>query len=172
MVAFVEGWVRCPAQLREGDAMGDSVVRYESEVVIQRPVTEVFQRLADLSGYAGWMHRRGLFRGCRVTSELPVRMGTTYVDLTRMGPFTGHVTEFETPTRIAFSETLHWFGTVMSQARPAYTLVGDGDITRIHHVAEGQLYGVMRLMKPVAAWMANRERSSTLRSLKRSFESE
>ncbi len=115
--------------------MGQSIVRYESQLVIQRPISEVFERLADLPGYGAWMHRTGLFRRCQVTSELPVRRGTTYVDSTRMGAFQGEVTEFESPTRIAFTETLRWFGSPMSQARPSYTLEGDASSTVIHHVA-------------------------------------
>ncbi len=151
--------------------MAASVVRFESRAVIQRPVSEVFERLADLPGYGGWMHRTGLFRGCSLTSEVPIRKGTTYVDSTRMGRFDGEVIEFVPPTRIAFRETLRWFGSPMTQARPEYTLEGDETQTIVHHVAVGELYGWMRFMKPAAAWMANRERSSTLDSLKRSMES-
>ena len=146
--------------------MAESVVRFESRAVIQRPVSEVFERLADLPGYRGWMHRTGLFRGCSLTSEAPIRQGTTYVDSTRMGRFDGEVIEFVPPTRIAFRETLRWFGSPMSQARPEYTLEGDETQTIVHHVAVGELYGWMRFMTPAAAWMANRERSSTLASLK------
>ena len=89
-----------------------------------------------------------------------------------MGRFDGEVIEFVPPTRIAFRETLHWFGSPMTQARPEYTLEGDETQTIVHHVAVGELYGWMRFMKPAAAWMANRERSSTLDSLKRSLESD
>ena len=152
-------------------SVAESIVRFESRTVIQRPVSEVFERLADLPGYRGWMHRTGLFRGCRLTSELPVRRGTTYVDSTRMGTFDGEVTEFVPPTRIAFRETLRWFGSPITQARPEYSLEGDESATVVHHVAVGELYGWMRFMKPAAAWMANRERSRTLNSLKRSLES-
>lgn len=148
-----------------------SVVRFESQTVIDRPVGEVFERLADLSGYHSWMHRTGLFSGCQVTSELPVREGTTYVDATRMGRFEGEVVEFVPPTRIAFLETLHWFGSKVSEARPSYVLEADGERTLVHHVAVGELFGPMRAFKPAAGWMANRERTSTLDSLKRSFES-
>jgi uncharacterized protein YndB with AHSA1/START domain len=147
-----------------------SIVRFESQTVIQRPTSEVFERLADLAGYGRWMHRAGLFRACRLTSEVPIREGTTYVDSTRMGRFDGEVTEFVPPTRIVFRETLRWFGSPMTQARPEYHLEGDESATIVHHVAVGELYGWMRLMRPVAAWMANRERSSTLNSLKRSLE--
>jgi len=152
--------------------VAESIVRFESDVVIQRPVNEVFERLADLPGYGTWMHRNGLFRGCSLTSEGPIRQGTTYVDSTRMGRFDGEVTEFVPPTRIAFRETLRWFGSPLTQARPEYSLEGDETATTIHHVAVGELYGWIRLMKPAAAWMANRERSRTLNSLKRSLESE
>jgi hypothetical protein len=81
------------------------------------------------------------------------------------------VTEFVSPTRIAFRETLRWFGSPITQARPEYSLEGVESATVVHHVAVGELYGWMRFMKPAAAWMANRERSRTLNSLKRSLES-
>ena len=149
--------------------MAESIVRFESHTVINRPVDEVFQRLADLPGYTGWMHRNGLFRRCGLTSEAPIRQGTTYVDSTRMGTFNGEVTEFVPPTRIAFRETLRWFGSPMTQARPEYSLEGDGDSTVVHHVAVGELYGWMRFMKPGAAWMAKTERTRTLKSLTRSL---
>jgi uncharacterized protein YndB with AHSA1/START domain len=150
--------------------MAENLVRFEATVTINRPVREVFERLADLPGYGGWMHRTGMFRACEVTSEPPIGLGTTYVDSTRMGRFEGEVTEFVPPTRIAFQETLCWFGSPMTQARPAYSLEGDESATIVRHVAVGVLYGGMRFMKPAAAWMANRERSSTLQSLKRSLE--
>lgn len=152
--------------------MAGSIVRFESRTVVQRPVSEVFERLADLSGYGRWMHRTGLFRRCVLTSEGPVRTGTTYVDSTRMGAFDGEVTEFVPPTRIAFRETLRWFGSPMTQARPEYSLEGDGTATVVHHVAVGELYGWMRFTKPAAALLARLERSRTVSSLKRSLESD
>ena len=107
-----------------------------------------------------------------LTSPPPVRAGTTYVDRTRMGRFVGEVTEHVPATRIAFSETLSWFGRPLTQARPSYVLEADGDSTVVRHVAEAELYGPMRFLKPAAAWMATRERTHTLTSLKRSIEGE
>lgn len=150
--------------------MAVSTVRFESHQMIERPVVEVFDRLADLPGYGRWMHRNGLFRGCVVTSEQPVGVGTTYVDSTWMGRFSGVVTEFEIPTRIAFSETLSMFGRPAMTAKPEYTLGGDGNATVIDHIAVGELHGWMRIMKPMAALMAKGERTRTLRSLVRSFD--
>lgn len=152
--------------------MASSSVRFEARMVIRRPVGAVFERLTDLPDYRRWMHRTGLFRRCDLTSEAPVRQGTTYVDATRMGTYQGEVTELERPSRIAFSETLHWFGAPVAQARAEFSLDGDESQTVVHHVAVGELYSWMRLMKPAAALMAKSERTRTLNSLKRSLESE
>ncbi|KRC92823.1 hypothetical protein ASE25_05875 [Terrabacter sp. Root85] len=150
--------------------MAGSVIRFEAQTVIRRPASEVFERLADLPGYRQWMHRDGVFGGTELTSALPVRAGTTYVDRTRMGRFVGEVTEHVPSTRLAFSETFSIFGHSLTQARPRYLLEVDGDSTVVHHTAEAELYGVARAFKPVAARIVTRERSHTLASLKRSLE--
>lgn len=149
-----------------------SLVRFESQTVVRRPVSEVFERLADLPGYRRWMHRDGVFGATELTSPPPIRAGTAYVDRTRMGRFVGQVTEHVPATRLAFSETLSWFGRPLTQARPSYVLEADGDSTVVHHVAEAELYGPMRVFRPAVAWMVARERSHTLASLKRSLEGE
>jgi hypothetical protein len=56
------------------------------------------------------------------------------------------------------------------EARPQYSLEADGDKTVVHHVAEGELFGIMRLMKPVAALLARSERARTVESLRQSLE--
>ncbi|HEY7134279.1 MAG TPA: SRPBCC family protein [Acidimicrobiia bacterium] len=146
-------------------------VRYETRTTIDRPITDVFARLADLDGYRTWMRRTGLFRRAGKTSDGPVDLGTAYFDATRMGTFHGEVTEYEPPTRIGFRETLRWFGTDLMEARPRFALEADGDKTIVHHVAEGDLFGIMRLMKPFAALMARSERARTVEALRHSLES-
>jgi uncharacterized protein YndB with AHSA1/START domain len=89
-----------------------------------------------------------------------------------MGTFHGEVTDFEPPSRIGFRETLRWFGSGMMEARPMYFLEKNHDGTIVHHVAEGELFGWMRLMKPVAALLAKSERARTLESLRHSLESD
>jgi hypothetical protein len=89
-----------------------------------------------------------------------------------MGTFRGEVIDHKPLARIGFRETLRWFGFVLMEARPAYVLEAHGRKTIVHHVAEGELFGVMRLMKPVAAILARSERSRTVKSLKRSLESD
>jgi hypothetical protein len=87
-----------------------------------------------------------------------------------MGTFRGEVTDYQPPARISFRETLRWFGSDLMEARPQYILEADRDKTIVHHVAEGELFGMMRLMKPVAALLARSERARTVESLRRSLE--
>lgn len=154
------------------EEMASSNIRFESRLTIKQPIDAVFGRLADLSGYGKWMRRTGLFRGSGQTSDGSIRKGTAYLDVTRMGTFNGEVTDFEPPSRIAFRETLSWFGSEIMEARPKYFLEEDHDRTIVHHIAEGELFGWMRLMKPFAALLAKGERTRTLESLRRSLESD
>ena len=149
-----------------------TTVRYESRTTIDRPISDVFARLADLDGYRTWMRRTGLFRRSGQTSDGPLGLGTAYFDATRMGTFRGEVTIYEPPARIGFRETLRWFGSDLMEARPEYILEADGDNTIVHHIAEGELFAIMRLMKPIAAMLARSERTRTVESLKRSLESD
>ena len=149
-----------------------TTVRYETRMTIDRPINDVFARLADLDGYRTWMRRTGLFRRSGQTSDGRLGLGTAYFDATRMGTFRGEVTDYEPPARIGFRETLRWFGYDLMEARPVYTLEANQDKTIVHHVAEGELFGIMRLMKPVAAMLARSERARTVESLRRSLESD
>ena len=149
-----------------------TIVRYKTRTTIDRPISDVFARLADLDGYRTWMRRTGLFRRSGQTSDSPLGLGTAYFDATRMGTFRGEVTDYEPPTRIGFRETLRWFGSDLMEARPVYILEADRDKTIVVHIAEGELFGMMRLMKPVAALLASSERARTVESLRRSLESD
>ena len=149
-----------------------TTVRYEARMTIDRPIGDVFARLADLDGYGTWMHRTGLFRRSGKTSNGPLGGGTAYSDATRMGTFRGQITDYRPPSRIGFRETLRWFRSDLMEARPEYFLEADRDRTIVHHIAEGDLFGLMRWMKPVAALLARSERARTLGSLRRSLERE
>jgi hypothetical protein len=61
--------------------------------------------------------------------------------------------------------------TVM-EARPRYELVATHSGTEVHHRAEGELFGIFKVMKPAVAWMARGERRRTLCALKQSLERE
>jgi len=46
-----------------------TTVRYATRTTIDRPIVDVFERLADLDGYRTWMHRTGLFRRSGQSSD-------------------------------------------------------------------------------------------------------
>src|SRR5437763_32426 len=106
-----------------------TTVRYETRTTIERPISDVFARLADLDGYRTWMHRAGLFRRSGQASDGHLGLGSAYFDATRMGTFRGEVTHYEPFTRIGFRETLRWFGYDLMEARPDFILEANGDET-------------------------------------------
>ena len=146
------------------------MVRVDLDTVVAQPIEDVFAQLTDLAGYSRWMPRRDLFIHTDVTSEGPMGVGTTYYDRTWMGTFRGEVVEFRAPTSIEFRETLRWLGMRVMEARPTYELVATEAGTEVHHVGEGEFYGIFRLMNPVGAWMARGERKRTVRALRRALE--
>ena len=149
-----------------------SGVRVEIDEVIARPIEQVFERASDLSQYADWMPHTGVFRTCSDISEGPVRLGTTYLDRGRMGSFHGVVSEFERPSRVTYKETLRWFGSPVVVGRIEYALSPDPRGTAVHHVAESELRGIFRLMRPMVAVIGRGERQRTVAALKRSLEAD
>ena len=146
------------------------MIRVEVDTDIARPIEDVFDRLTNLSDYNRWMSRRGIFLRTAPTSGGPIGPGSTYYDKGRMGTAIGEVVRFNAPTRVAFSETIRWLGLPVLQARPAYDLVATPAGTRVHHTAEGTLYGIFKAMRPIVAVIARGERKRTIRSLKNSLE--
>lgn len=146
------------------------MIRVELTAVIARPIEDVFAHLIDLPGYARWMPRLDLFRYSDVTSDGPMGVGTRYDDKTWMGTYRGEVVACHAPTTLVFRETLRWRGLRVAEARPAYRLVSTAGGTAVHHVAEGEFYGLFRLLTPLGAWMARGERRRTLRALRRALE--
>jgi uncharacterized protein YndB with AHSA1/START domain len=149
-----------------------SGVRVEIDGVIARPIEQVFERATDLSQYADWMPHNGVFKTCSDVSEGPVQLGTTYLDRGRMGNFRGEVSAFERPSRVAYTETLHWFGAPVVVARMEYAFSPDARGTAVHHVAESELHGIFRLMRPMVVVIGRGERQRTVTALKRSLESD
>ena len=58
---------------------------------------------------------------------------------------------------------MRWFGSEVMEARPDYVLEADQGKTIVIHVAEGELFGWMRLMRPMAALMAEKRTGANRR---------
>jgi uncharacterized protein YndB with AHSA1/START domain len=145
------------------------VIRLQIDRTIDRPIEEVFDRLADIDGYRAWMPQNGLFRDSESVAGDTSGVGTEFRDITRMGVLPGRVTDFERPHRIAFHQVLRRGGKVVFDSRPSYELEAAGEGTIVHHHAEGELHGLLRLFEPFARLMARRERTRTVEALKASF---
>lgn len=144
------------------------------DTVIERPVEELFDRLVNISEYPEWLPKSRVFLDTRQTSEGPVGVGTTFVDKTRIELielFRGEVTDFQRPTKVHFRMRLRRLGMNVMESRPAYYLEPVDGGTRLHLIAEGELYGIFKLMKPYVAMRAREERIRTVNALKRSLES-
>ena len=146
------------------------MVKVKLDTVIKRPVEDVFERLVDISDYSKWMPESGVFIRSTQTSEGPVGKGTTYNDKGRMGTFKGEISDFERPKKVEFRETLRWLGLRVMEGRPRYVLESIEGGTKVHHVSEGQLYGIFKVMQPMTALIARGERKRTVNALKKSLE--
>jgi uncharacterized protein YndB with AHSA1/START domain len=145
-------------------------VRVEMDEVVVCSVPRAFARATDLDHFEDWMPRNGIFRSCRQTSAGPMAAGTIFTDRGRMGSFDGDVIEFQSPSRVVYRERLRWFGRQVMEARISYEFRDAPAGTAIHHVAESELYGIFRLMRPMVKLIGPGERRRTLVGLKRSLE--
>lgn len=147
------------------------MIRVDIHETIHRSREEVFERLVDIPHYPNWMPRRGLFVHCTKDSQGPVDVGTAYTDETRLGTVHGEVSVFDRPRRVVFHYTARLLGVRVMEGWPGYFLEEDGEsATKVHHRAEGRLYGPFRLLKPWVQRLASRERQRTLAALKESLE--
>lgn len=149
------------------------MIRVEIFETVDRTIDDVFERLVDIDGYPEWMPKRGLFVTCAKDSAGPVGVGTPYSDKTRLGTVRGRVVAFKRPNRVVFCYTARMFGRTVMEGCPGYTLERDGrGGTRLHHVAEGHLHGVFKLLRPLMQLLADRERRLTVDALKESLETD
>ncbi len=147
------------------------MIEFGIESTINRPIEDVFERLIDIDSYPEWLPKSNIFISCRKVSKGPVGAGTEFVDETHFGTFQGVVEEFERPTRVTFTNQLYWLGLKVLESRPGYILEATDAGTKVRHIAEAELYGLFRLLKPLIARMAMKERSRTVEQLKKSLES-
>lgn len=148
------------------------MIRVDIHETIPAPIERVFDRLADIDGYNEWRAGGGgIFIACRQDGPGPVRLGTRYEDRTRLGTVIGEVTEFDPPTRVVFHYSSRLLGRTTLEGWPGYTLQEAGaGRTLVHHHAEAQAYGPMRLLEPLLQRVAAHERLRTVKALRTSFE--
>jgi uncharacterized protein YndB with AHSA1/START domain len=142
------------------------------QVVIHRSSDAVYQTLTDLTGYASWLPGSRLYNHTRLTSDYPVRVGTTYADIGSAVAMQGKVVELEPNKVIAFQQATHEPGngkrrglaiTVRYELEP----VGqDGQETRVKRILRIHAHGVLLLMLPFLLASIREENQRIMKTLK------
>ncbi len=147
------------------------MIQTEYNTKIKRPIEEVFERLVNINDYPNWLPKSRVFLFCEQKSEGPTDMDSTFIDKTRIGVYQGEVTDFKRPRRVRFRMRLNWFGRKVMESRPGYVLKSVNGGTEVQHKAEGELFGLFKLMEPYVALRARQERKRIVDMLKESLES-
>jgi hypothetical protein len=121
------------------------MLRFESEIVVRRPLSEVFAFVADLSNTPLW--QQGVVKSTVVTDG-PLRIGSAFEEDVKVGWFHVQtrcvVTELETDRRMVFRASS---SPLSYQAEFEFEPVADG--TRLHIHGTGKMNGLWRLLEPV-----------------------
>ena len=121
------------------------MLRFENEIVVRRPLTDVFAFVADLSNTPLW--QQGVVKSTVVTDG-PLRVGSAFDEDVKVAwfhvPTRCVVTELEPNRRMVFeadSKPLTY------QAVFEFDSVPDGTRLRIH--GTGRMRGLWRLLEPI-----------------------
>jgi uncharacterized protein YndB with AHSA1/START domain len=136
---------------------------------IARPVEQVFTLLADLPNYPRWLPPSGLYAATTQVSDIPIRLGTTYVDGAKQITLRGSVTEYRPPHALAFhQETRSPLGRLSIEIH--YRLEAQGAGTRVYRTATPHFFGALALLRPLIVRSIRRENLRTLAMMKRYLE--
>jgi uncharacterized protein YndB with AHSA1/START domain len=115
---------------------------------INRPIDDVFHKLAELNQYASWLPPSQLFSEIRSISDIPTRLGTTYTDHGQSSDMQGKVIEFQPPNRVAFEQSTKTpLGSMTIEVR--YHLQSVGSETQVERKQTVNAAGILRLIQPL-----------------------
>jgi uncharacterized protein YndB with AHSA1/START domain len=141
-----------------------SMARTDAEVVINRPLEEVFAYISDPSRWAEWFS--GLVEAH--ASETPIRKGTELTSVTKlMGKRIEtrlEITEYEPNKRVASQMTSPF------QIDYLYTFEMTNGGTRVRVVGERQPRGFFKLVDPILSSMYQSRAQRDLETAKRMLE--
>jgi len=144
------------------------MITIEQSVVINRPIEEVFEFVADQSKLPLW--QSGVLES-GVTSEGPMGVGTTYRYtfqlLGRKVETAGEITEYELNSRCSFKAQS---GPFPLKGGFSFRAVNGG--TRVTLAVEAEAAGFFKLAEPIGARMLNRQFETNFGNLKDLLEAE
>ncbi|HLJ35783.1 MAG TPA: SRPBCC family protein [Ktedonobacteraceae bacterium] len=135
----------------------------------------IFALIADLTGYDRWLPRSNAFGAVTKISQVPVGLGTTYVDKGPSGTMHGSVVDYRLPTHIAFQQSMPvklLLLTGMLDLHIRYTLEPGGQTTQVNRDVSFYLPGVLKLAEPIIVTTVRRESQRLLLLMKRYVETQ
>jgi hypothetical protein len=142
------------------------VAQIEGEIVIDRPVDEVFDFVADERNEPRYNPQ---MTSVEQLSEGEIGLGTQFraqvVSGGRPPPLVIEFTTFERPVRLGSRSTMSGM-VIMGEL----TFDGVGDTTRMRWSWDLKPSGALRLITPLAVWMGRRQERDIWTSLKRCLE--
>ena len=135
---------------------------FETSVVINRPIEEVFAFTTDYDTHLQW--QAGIVEA-EITSEGPLEVGSQYKYvmqmLGRQLDTTGEITVFEPPKRHGWKATS---GPFPAEGLFSFDAVEDG--TRVTFHVEAEAGGFFKLAEPLVIRMVRRQFETSLNNLK------
>ncbi|MBI2975425.1 MAG: SRPBCC family protein [Chloroflexi bacterium] len=143
------------------------MIKYRSEIAINRPVDQVFRFVTDVQKYSQWTD----MGETRLVSDGPLGVGSKMQTVIKMGPLkvnmTFEVTEYEVNRRMSFIGTsagpLEWDATFTVEPKDAST-------THMTSSGELRLKGLWRLAEPLMAGEVKSGEAKELERLKNLLE--
>lgn len=141
--------------------------KVSAEIIINRPVAEVFAFIKDMNNHATW--QTGVLES-KITSEGEVGVGTTYKYVTQMMgrqiSTTGEIITCDPNERFMYRSTSGPF-----QIAGGYTFEVVGDSTKVTQRIVADIEGFFRLAEPVVVRSVQSTIENNLMTLKETLES-
>lgn len=136
------------------------------QTTIQRQPDAIYQTLLDLPGYKAWLPSSNIYAETALTSDAPVRSGTTYVDRGRSSIMQGEVVELVPARRIVLRQTtaVQRYGGLEITIR--YTLQPVEQGTRVTRELVLRPHGLFLLLQPAVLRLIRSENKRILAALK------
>jgi uncharacterized protein YndB with AHSA1/START domain len=142
-------------------------------VQIEGSSETIFALIADITHYDRWLPSSRSFGAVTQVSNMPVGLGTTYVDNGPSGAMHGSIIDYQPPKRIAFRQSMPVKLLLLAgnlDMTQRYMLEPVGEATRVNREVSFHLPGVLKVAQPVVASTVRRESERLLQVLKRYVE--
>jgi uncharacterized protein YndB with AHSA1/START domain len=126
---------------------------------------DVFEALTDLRGYGRWLDPSAEYTGTTEISPGPTRVGTEYVEKSRLGVRRGVVTALRAPELVTFHQPMTSLAGVIDIV-VTYTLTRTGDGVHLERVVEVTLPPLLRPFAPLVMARFRKESGRTVQAVK------